>query len=73
MQYSHRAGDRRGDSQRGHYRSLKRRAAERVSALMPVDVVDPRTTSVIPGSRLDLLAALERLEGHRPPLACARA
>ncbi len=48
------------------YRSLKRRAAEQASALLPVDVVDPRTTSVIAGSRLDLLDALERLEDHRP-------
>jgi RNA polymerase sigma-70 factor (ECF subfamily) len=49
------------------YRSLKRRAAERSSAV-EVDVVDPRTTSVIAGSRLDLLDALEQLEAHRPEL-----
>lgn len=49
------------------YRSLKRRAAEQSRAL-PVDVADPRTTSVIAGSRLDLLDALERLEAHRPEL-----
>lgn len=49
------------------YRSLKRRSAER-SVTAPVDVVDPRTTSVIAGSRLDLLDALEQLEAHRPEL-----
>jgi RNA polymerase sigma-70 factor (ECF subfamily) len=36
-----------------------------------VDLPDPRTTSVIAGSRLDLLDALERLEAHRPNLAAA--
>jgi RNA polymerase sigma-70 factor (ECF subfamily) len=50
------------------YRSLKRRAAERASVLSPADVIDPRTTSVIAGSRLDLLDALERLESHRSDL-----
>lgn len=53
------------------YRSLRRRAAERPSALLPVAVADPRTTSVIAGSRLDLLDALERLEAHRPELVTA--
>jgi RNA polymerase sigma-70 factor (ECF subfamily) len=52
------------NSARSTYRSLKRRAAE-----MPTDEVptsaDPRTTSVIAGSRLDFLEALEALgEGH---------
>ena len=51
------------------YRSLKRRAAEQANADLPTDVPDPRTTSVIAGSRLDLLDALERLEAHRPELA----
>ncbi len=50
------------------YRSLKRRAAERTDADLPVNLPDPRTTSVIAGSRLDLLDALERLEAHRPHL-----
>ncbi|MBL7260830.1 RNA polymerase sigma factor [Paractinoplanes lichenicola] len=50
------------------YRSLKRRAAEQAHALPPVDVADPRTTSVIAGSRLDLLDALELLESDRPEL-----
>jgi RNA polymerase sigma-70 factor (ECF subfamily) len=51
------------------YRSLKRRAAERGGADLLVDLPDPRTTSVIAGSRLDLLDALERLEAHRSHLA----
>lgn len=51
------------------FRSLKRRAdrqfnADDLLALRP----DPRTTSVIAGSRLDLLDALERLEHDRPHL-----
>ncbi|MEU5787610.1 RNA polymerase sigma factor [Micromonospora purpureochromogenes] len=53
------------------YRSLKRRAAERTAAELPVSLPDPRTTSVIAGSRLDLLDALERLEAHRPNLVAA--
>ncbi|XVV15156.1 RNA polymerase sigma factor [Actinoplanes sp. CA-131856] len=53
------------------YRSLKRRAAEQPAAVLPVDRPDPRTTSVIAGSRLDLLDALERLEADRPALAAA--
>ncbi|GIE90144.1 RNA polymerase sigma factor [Actinoplanes regularis] len=53
------------------YRSLKRRAAERTGAELPVDLPDPRTTSVIAGSRLMLLDALERLETERPGLATA--
>ena len=50
------------------YRSLKRRAAEQAGALPAAEVVDPRTTSVIAGSRLDLLDALERLESHKSDL-----
>ncbi|MGC5287938.1 RNA polymerase sigma factor [Micromonospora sp. DT231] len=50
------------------YRSLKRRADEQAVPLLPLDAADPRTTSVIAGSRLDLLDALERLEAHRPEL-----
>lgn len=50
------------------YRSLKRRAAERASPELLVQVADPRTTSVIAGSRIDLLDALEQLEGRRPEL-----
>ena len=48
------------NSARSTYRSLKRRGSER-----PVEdlslAVDPRTTSVIAGSRLDLLEALDAL------------
>ncbi|WP_433609032.1 RNA polymerase sigma factor [Dactylosporangium sp. CA-139114] len=50
------------------YRSLKRRASEQATPQLPVDRADPRTTSVIAGSRLDLLDALEQLEAHRPEL-----
>ena len=50
------------------YRSLKRRAEEQATPVLPLDTADPRTTSVIAGSRLDLLDALERLEAHRPEL-----
>jgi RNA polymerase sigma-70 factor (ECF subfamily) len=53
------------------YRSLKRRATERTDAELPVNLADPRTTSVIAGSRLDLLDALERLEAYRPNLVAA--
>jgi RNA polymerase sigma-70 factor, ECF subfamily len=49
------------------YRSLKRRAAERPVDDMPT-APDPRTTSVIAGSRLDLLEALEKLETIHPEL-----
>jgi len=52
------------------YRSLRRRAAERVTDT-PVERPDPRTTSVIAGSRLDLLDALERLETEHPDLVRA--
>lgn len=52
---------------RGTYRSLKRRSRED-----PHDEAreraDPRTTSVIAGSRLDLLDALEDLEAQHPEL-----
>ena len=50
------------------YRSLKRRVAEQPTPQLPADAADPRTTSVIAGSRLDLLDALDRLETHRPQL-----
>lgn len=57
-----------GNCARQTYRSLKRRAAEQAGELPPADAVDPRTTSVIAGSRLDLLDALERLESHKADL-----
>ncbi|MFF5230658.1 RNA polymerase sigma factor [Dactylosporangium sp. NPDC000521] len=50
------------------YRSLKRRASEQATPQLPLDTADPRTTSVIAGSRLDLLDALEQLEAHRSEL-----
>ncbi|MEU0334342.1 RNA polymerase sigma factor [Streptomyces sp. NPDC006193] len=53
---------------RQKYRELKRRAAEQPAALRPEQAVDPRTTSVIAGSRVDLLEALERLEREHPHL-----
>jgi RNA polymerase sigma-70 factor (ECF subfamily) len=56
-----------GNSARSTYRSLKRRSVEQ-----PVDEMlthaDPRTTSVIAGSRIDLLEALETMEASRPEL-----
>ncbi|KIH97000.1 sigma subunit sigma24 [Streptomonospora alba] len=57
------------NSARQTYRSMKRRSAE-----MPTESDripnhrDPRTTSVIAGSRIDLLEALDQLERDRPNL-----
>jgi RNA polymerase sigma-70 factor (ECF subfamily) len=53
---------------RQKYRELKRRADERPEAIDATRYVDPRTTSVIAGSRIDLLEALERLEREHPHL-----
>ncbi len=47
------------------YRSLRRRFDEQSRDVLP-DAVDPRTTSVIAGTRLDLLEALEQLERTHP-------
>lgn len=55
------------NSARGTYRSMRRRAAERTTDELPVRA-DPRTTSVIAGSRLDLLDALEEVGHDRPEL-----
>ncbi|MBU2698181.1 MULTISPECIES: RNA polymerase sigma factor [Pimelobacter] len=55
------------NSARSTYRSLKRRAHEHSVDELPVHA-DPRTTSVIAGSRLDLLEALEVLASTRPEL-----
>ena len=55
------------NSARSTYRSLKRRSAELPSENLPAKV-DPRTTSVIAGSRLDLLDALEVLAATHPLL-----
>ncbi|MEU6147910.1 RNA polymerase sigma factor [Streptomyces sp. NPDC047081] len=53
---------------RQKYRELKRRAAEQPVPVADDRQADPRTTSVIAGSRLDLLEALDRLERERPHL-----
>ncbi len=55
------------NSARMTYRTLKRRAGERLTDELPVSA-DPRTTSVIAGSRLDLLEALEVVGADRPEL-----
>jgi len=59
------------NSARQTYRRLKRRSLEMAHAAPPVDRPDPRTTSVIAGSRLDFLDALDRLEARRPELVAA--
>lgn len=51
------------------YRSLKRRAAEAPAYdETPPERPDPARTSIIAGSRVDLLDALEQLEEHRRDL-----
>lgn len=55
------------NSARSTYRSLKRRAAEYPGEL-PDQRPDPRRTSVIAGSRVDLLDAMEDLERNKPDL-----
>jgi RNA polymerase sigma-70 factor (ECF subfamily) len=55
------------NSARSTYRSLKRRSAEMPTDQMPT-AADPRTTSVIAGSRLDFLEALEILNVDHPAL-----
>lgn len=55
------------NSARSTYRTLKRRAAERLTDEFPT-APDPRTTSVIAGSRLDLLEALEIVGTSNPEL-----
>lgn len=56
-----------GNSARSTYRSLKRRSSEHPVDELPTHA-DPRTTSVIAGSRIDLLEALETMEASRPEL-----
>jgi RNA polymerase sigma-70 factor (ECF subfamily) len=56
------------NSARSTYRSLKRRSAEQGYDVLP-QAVDPRTTSVIAGSRLDLLEALDVLGASHPDMA----
>lgn len=57
---------------RQKYRELKRRSAEQPTVpeapSAPENRPDPRTTSVIAGSRVDLLEAIERLEQESPHL-----
>ncbi|MEU8269907.1 RNA polymerase sigma factor [Sphaerisporangium sp. NPDC049002] len=53
------------------YRTLKRRGAEQTSEDLPDMRADPRRVSVIAGSRLDLLDAMEALEADKPELAQA--
>jgi RNA polymerase sigma-70 factor (ECF subfamily) len=55
------------NSGRQTYRSLKRRFVESTTDQL-IERPDPRTTSVIAGSRLDLLEALEQIESGRPEL-----
>jgi RNA polymerase sigma-70 factor (ECF subfamily) len=55
------------NSARSTYRTLKRRSAEHPTDVLPA-AADPRTTSVIAGSRLDLLEALEALGARNPEL-----
>lgn len=55
------------NSARSTYRTLKRRAGERLTDELPAQP-DPRTTSVIAGSRLDLLEALETIGADHPEL-----
>jgi RNA polymerase sigma-70 factor (ECF subfamily) len=55
------------NSARATYRRLKQRS-ELLADVLP-EHPDPRTTSVIAGSRLDLLEALEELERGHPELA----
>jgi RNA polymerase sigma-70 factor, ECF subfamily len=55
------------NSARSTYRTLKRRSAERPTDQLPT-TADPRTTSVIAGSRLDFLEALEILGEDHPAL-----
>lgn len=53
---------------RSTYRSLKRRGVEFGADPVLATQADPRTTSVIAGTRLDLLEALEALEAEHPAL-----
>jgi RNA polymerase sigma factor (sigma-70 family) len=57
-----------GNSARQTYRDLKRRSGEQPLSDAEDERSDPRTTSVIAGSRVDLLEALEALERARPLL-----
>jgi RNA polymerase sigma-70 factor (ECF subfamily) len=52
------------NSARSTYRRLRNQAV--ASDVLPLEKPDPRTTSVIAGTRLDLLDALETLEQDHP-------
>jgi RNA polymerase sigma-70 factor (ECF subfamily) len=52
------------NSARTTYRRMKNQAIS--SDIAPMEKPDPRTTSVIAGTRLDLLEAMERLEKEHP-------
>ena len=52
------------NSARSTYRRLRNQAV--ASDFLPLEKPDPRTTSVIAGTRLDLLDALETLEQDHP-------
>jgi RNA polymerase sigma-70 factor (ECF subfamily) len=52
------------NSARSTYRRMKNQAV--ASDVLPLEKPDPRTTSVIAGTRLDLLEALENLEQDHP-------
>ncbi len=53
------------NSARKTYRRLRQRAAERGTDRIP-EPADPRTTSVVAGTRLDLMEALNELESIKP-------
>jgi RNA polymerase sigma factor (sigma-70 family) len=55
------------NSARQTYRSLKRRSVEHTIEELP-EAQDPRTTSVIAGSRIDLLEAIDKMEQTNPTL-----
>lgn len=55
------------NSARSTYRSLTRRAGDRSQEVVP-EQIDPARTSVIAGSRVDMLEALDALESSHPAL-----
>lgn len=55
------------NSARATYRSLRQRFRER-AAEPAAEPADPRTTSAIAGTRIDLLDAIEKLEAERAHL-----
>ncbi len=57
-----------GNAARQTYRDLKRRSVEQPLSPGEDDRRDARTTSVIAGSRIDFLEALDKLEQSKPQL-----